>query len=193
MSQPQPSLTEETRSALAGSWRLVAGRRDAPGYFFTDLRGLTSSFIALLVSVAVTFLISALIVPAGAGVSTFAALVQNALLYAGIMGSSWVVLRLTGLTDKFIAFVTVENWINAIVSAILAVVALMTFSAELILILAVVIGFLARINNARLVVGMKAGQIVMLIVVQTIGMMIALLAVGVLYGPAAAPEMGFSG
>ena len=45
MSQQQPSLYEETRSALAGSWRLVAGRRDAPGYFFTDLRGLASSFI----------------------------------------------------------------------------------------------------------------------------------------------------
>lgn len=189
VSQPQPTLFEEARSALTGSWRLIVGRRDAPGYFFTDLRGLTSSFIALLVSVAVTFLISAMVAPTGTGISTFVALVQNALLYAGIMGASWVVLRLTGLTDKFIAFVTVENWVNAIVSVILAVVALVTFSAELILILAVVIGFLARINNARLVVGMKAGQIVMLIVVQTIGMMIALLAVGAIYGPAPTPEL----
>jgi hypothetical protein len=105
------------------------------------------------------------------------------------MSASWVVLRLTGLSEKFVAFVTVENWVNAIVSVILAVVALITFSAELILILAVVIGFLARINNARLVVGMKAGQIVMLIVVQTIGMMIALLAVGALYGPTPTPEL----
>lgn len=189
MSQPQPTLIEETRSAVVGSWRLIIGRRDAPGYFFTDLRGLASSFIALLASLVVTFLFSALITPAGAGISTFAALVQNALLYLGIMSASWVVLRLTGLSEKFVAFVTVENWVNAIVSVILAVVALITFSTELILILAVVIGFLARINNARLVVGMKAGQIVMLIVVQTIGMMIALLAVGALYGPAPTPEL----
>jgi len=188
LSQPQPSLVEETRSAIAGSWRLIAGRRDAPGFFFTDLRGLASSFIALLASVLVTFLISALLAPAGAGISTFAALVQNALLYGGIMGASWVVLRITGLSDKFIAFVTVENWVNAVVSMVLAAVALLTTSAELILVFAVVVGFLARINNARLVVGMKAGQIVMLIVVQTIGMMIALLAVGVLYGPTAAPD-----
>lgn len=189
MSQPQPTLAEETRSALVGSWRLILGRRDAPGYFFTDLRGLASSFIALLVSVAVTFLISALLVPEGAGGSTFAALVQNALLYAGIMGSSWVVLRLTGHTERFVAFVTVENWVNAIVSVLLAFVALATLSAELILILAVVIGFVARINNARLVVGMKAGQIVMLIVVQTIGMMIALLAVAAIFGPVPTPEV----
>ena len=189
VSQPQPTLAEETRSALVGSWRLILGRRDAPGYFFTDLRGLASSFIALLVSVAVTFLISALLVPEGAGGSTFAALVQNALLYAGIMGSSWVVLRLTGHTERFVAFVTVENWVNAIVSVLLAFVALATLSAELILILAVVIGFVARINNARLVVGMKAGQIVMLIVVQTIGMMIALLAVAAIFGPVPTPEV----
>lgn len=189
MSSAQPSLPEETRSALIGSWRLILGRRDAPGYFFTDLRGLASSFIALLVSVLATFGISALVAPAGVSGSTFAALVQNALLYAGIMGSSWVVLRITGLTGRFVAFVTVENWINAIVSILLALVALVTLSAELILFLAVIIGFLARINNARLVVGMKAGQIVMLIVVQTIGMMIALLAVGALYGPMPAPDM----
>lgn len=189
MTQSQPTLSEETRSAIVGSWRLVIGRRDAPSYFSTDMRGLASSFVALLVSVLVTFLISALVAPAGAGGSTFVALVQNALLYAGIMGASWVVLRLTNLTDKFVAFVTVENWVNAIVSIILALVALVTLSAELILVLAVVIGFLARINNARLVVGMKAGQIVMLIVVQTIGMMIALLAVGMLYGPMPTPEM----
>ncbi|MAN76276.1 MAG: hypothetical protein CML24_03520 [Rhizobiales bacterium] len=189
MSQAQPTLLEETRSAVAGTWRLIVGRRDAPGYFFTDMRGLTSSFIALLVSVAVTFLISALVAPGEAEVSTFAALVQNALLYAGIMGGSWVVLRLTGLTEKFAAFVTVENWVNAVVSIALAFVALVTTSAELILLLAVVIGFLARINNARLVVGMKAGQIVMLIVVQTIGMLVALLAVGVLYGPVPTPEI----
>src|SRR5690606_8920761 len=107
---------------LIGSWRLIIGQRDAPGYFFTDLRGLTSSFIAMLVSVAVAFLISSLIAPEGAGISTFAALVQNALLYAGIMGASWVVLRLTGLSDKFVGFVTVENWVNAIVSVLLAVV-----------------------------------------------------------------------
>lgn len=182
MSNPQPDFLQETRSAIVGSLRLIAGRRDAPGYFFTDLRGLASSFIALLVSVAVTFVFSALVAPEGAGGSTFAALIQNALLYAGIMGGSWVVLRLTGLSEKFVAFVTVENWVNAIVSVVLAVVALVTLSAELILILAVVIGFLARINNARLVVGMKAGQIVMLIVVQTIGMMIALLVVGAVFG-----------
>ncbi|WP_417583917.1 hypothetical protein [Pelagibacterium sp.] len=189
MSQAQPTLLEETRSAFVGTWRLIAGRRDAPGYFFTDMRGLASSFIALLISVAITFLISALVVPSGSEVSTFAALVQNALLYAGIMSASWVVLRLTGLSEKFTAFVTVENWVNAIVSIALAVVALVTVSAELILILAVVIGFLARINNARLVVGMKAGQIVMLIVVQTIGMMFALLAVEALYGTVPTPEM----
>lgn len=143
----------------------------------------------MLVSVVVTFLISALVAPGGTEVSTFAALVQNALLYAGIMSASWVVLRLTGLTDRFTAFVTVENWVNAIVSIALAFVALVTVSAELILLLAVVIGFLARINNARLVVGMKAGQIVMLIVVQTIGMLIALLAVGLIYGPMPTPEI----
>jgi len=46
-----------------------------------------------------------------------------------------------------------------------------------------------RQDEKRLVVGMKAGQIIMLIVVQTIGMMIALLAVGAIYGPATAPEL----
>src|SRR5690606_1327353 len=154
VSQPVPTLLEETRAALAGSWRLVAGRRDAPGYFSTDMRGLVSSFIALLISVAITFLASGVVAPAGAEISTFAALLQNALSYAGIMAPTWVIFNLLGFAGRFVAFVTVENWLTAFVNLAVTGAALFSGNTLLTVIVAAagVITLVARINNGRLVV-----------------------------------------
>ena len=191
VSQPLPTLLEETRAALAGSWRLVAGRRDAPGYFSTDMRGLVSSFIALLISVAITFLASGVVAPAGAEISTFAALLQNALSYAGIMAPTWVIFNLLGFAGRFVAFVTVENWLTAFVNLAVTGAALFSGNTLLTVIVAAagVITLVARINNARLVVGMKAAQIAMLVVAQIVGTLVALLINVSLFGLPYVPEM----
>lgn len=191
MSQPLPTLIEEARSALGGSWRLIVGRRDAPNYFFTDPRGLVSSFIALLMSVAATFLASAFVAPAGAEISTFSALVQNVLGYAGIMAPTWVIFNLLGFAGKFVAFVTVENWLTTIVNLAVTCAALVSGSSLLAMIVAVaaIASLVGRVNNGRLVVGMKAAQIAMLVVAQIVGTLAALLINVALFGLPNVPEL----
>lgn len=178
----QPTIAEETKAAINGSWRLLIGRRDAGQYFSEDLRGLATSFIALILSVVITFGMSAILGPAEQQISSFPLLVQNALLYLGITGASWAVLRVTGKQDRFVPYLVVENWINAVLSVVLAVMALVTRSGELVVFVALIAGLVARINNARIIVGLSVGQIVMLIVAQTVGLMLALGMVGILYG-----------
>lgn len=173
MSTPPPSLQQETAYAAQGSWRLLIGRRDAPGFFVTDLRGLVSSFIALLVSIAIT-LGAASLGPGQAQVSSFALIFTNAVLYGALVAASWAVLRMVGKGDRFIAFLTVDNWLNAFISAVLTLAGLVGFSGEVVMVVAVVAGLVARINNARLVVGLNLGQIVMLMIAQVVGVVIGL-------------------
>lgn len=190
MAQPLPTFAQELTLAVQGSWRLLIGRRDVGQYYAEDLRGLATSFIALIGSVVITFAMSAML-NAGAPteISSFSLLVQNALLYGGITLASWVVLRLTSKTDRFVPYLVVENWINAILSVLLAILALVTRSGELVVFVALIAGLVARINNARLIVGLGIAQIVMLIIVQSIGLMIALLIAGAIFGPEAAPQI----
>jgi hypothetical protein len=173
VSATAPTFQQEAAHAAQGSWRLLIGRRDAPGFFETDLRGLVSSFIALFVSIAVT-LGTAALVRNGAGITSIALVFTNAVLYGALVITSWMVLRLVGKADRFVPFLTVDNWLNAFISIVLALAGLVGLSSEVVMFAAIVAGLAARINNARLVVGLNVGQIVMLMVAQVIGVMIAL-------------------
>ncbi|WP_157970022.1 hypothetical protein [Pelagibacterium sediminicola] len=177
MSATPPSLQQETFHAAQGAWRLLIGRRDAPGYFDTSLRGLVSSFIALFASIAIT-LGAAALSQTGTGVSSFALVVTNAVLYAALVAASWVVLQAVGKREKFVPFLAVDNWLNAFISIVLALVGLMGLSGEMVMFAAIVAGLAARINNARLVAELSVGQIVMLMVAQVIGVFIGLAVLG---------------
>lgn len=178
MSVPPPSLQQETIDAAQGSWRVLIGRRDAPGYFDTGLRGLVSSFIALLASIAIT-LGAAALTRTDAGVSSLSLVVTNAVLYAALVAASWAVLRAVGKSEKFIPFLAVDNWLNAFISIILALAGLVGLSGEMVMFAAIVAGLAARINNARLIAELNVGQIVMLMIAQVIGVFIGLGVLGV--------------
>lgn len=181
-----PTMSEEIAAAVVGCGRLLIGRRDVQTYFAQDTRGLVTSFIALVCSVGLTLLLSELLTSGPQEGSSFALLVQNAILFAGITGASWVTLKLAGKPDRFVPYLVADNWINAVLAVVLAVIAVIARSPEAVLVVAAVAGLVARVNNARLIVGLSIGHIVMLIVVQTIGLMIALLVVGIVFGGAAA-------
>lgn len=184
MSQSSPTLIEETRAAAQGAWRLLIGRRDAPGYFYVGLPGLVSSFIALVLSMAIALGISALTRSGSGPLSSFDLLIGNAILYGALTGAAWITLRFTGKADRFVPYLVVDNWINALLSALLAVLGLVGVSGDVVLFAAVVAGLAAKINNARLVVGMGIGQIVLLFVGQIIGALIGLVILGAMVGPA---------
>lgn len=178
MSAHNPTFAEETINAAQGGWRLLIGRRDAPQYFLEDTRALVSSFIALLISIAITLAASALMRPTGGELTSFVLVFTNAVLYAALVGASWVVLRFAGKADRFVAFLTVDNWLNALISVVLALIGLFGVGSDVVLLAAVVAGLAARINNARLVVGLKAGQIVLLMIGQAVGVMVGLSVLG---------------
>ncbi|WP_196259935.1 hypothetical protein [Pelagibacterium limicola] len=173
MSAIPPTFQQEAANAAQGAWRLLIGRRDAPGYFEIDLRGLVSSFIALMVSIAIT-LGAAALTRTGAGITSLVLVFTNVVLYAALVAASWAVLRALGKSDKFVPFLTVDNWLNAFISIILALAGLVGLSGEVVMFVAIVAGLAARINNARLVVGLNVGQIVMLMIAQVVGVVLGL-------------------
>lgn len=187
MSAQPLSFAQEATYAANGSWRLLIGRREAPGYFSKDMRGLVSSFIALLLSVAVTLVFNAFVAPPETTLTSFDLFFSNAVLYLVLTGASWVALRILDVADKFVAYLSVDNWVNAILSVVLAVLGLVNPAGDIVLFLALVAGLAARINNARLVVGLRAGGIVVLMVGQAIGVLIGLMMVGAILGPALQP------
>lgn len=186
MSQSNPTLIEETRAAAQGAWRLLIGRRDAPGYFYLGLTGLVSSFIALVVAMAIALAASALGRTAAGPLSSFDLLMGNAVLYATLCGAAWITLRLTGKGDRFVPYLVVDNWINALLSTVLAVVGLIGVGADIVLFAAIVAGLAAKINNARLIIGMRIGQIALLFAGQIIGALVGLILLGLMIGPALA-------
>lgn len=168
---------------MQGSWRILIGRRDASTYFTTDMRGLVSSFIALLFSVGFTLAMSAMVPQAEGMLSSFAVFFTNAVLYAMLVAASWVTLRLLGFLDRFVAYLTADNWVNAVISVVLALLGPILAGNDGMLVVALIVGLVARINIARLVVGLKAWGVVALIVGQAVGMMIGLMIVGSMLAP----------
>jgi hypothetical protein len=171
------SFVEEAREATRGVLALIVGDRGASRYFsFTQL-GLVSSFIAVL---AVTIVELVVLAALGAG-GIFSAAVQTALIYGAVIGASWLYLRQIGRPDAMIPFVVTINWANAVLTVVMLATTLLGLSfLQLILLVA---GVVLSINIARLVMTLRAMQIVLLIVVQAVGLVAALLLIVVLFPP----------
>jgi hypothetical protein len=171
------SFVEEVRDATRGVLALVVGDRTASRYFsFTQL-GLVSSFIAVLIVTAAELVVLAAL---GAG-GIFSASVQTILIYAAVLGTSSLYLRQIGRSDALIPFIVTINWANAVLSVVMLVTTLLGLSfLQLVILIA---GIVLSINIARLVMTLRAMQIVMLIVVQAVGLIAALLLIVLLFPP----------
>lgn len=174
VSSTPPTLQQETVSAAQGSWRILIGRRDALSYFETDQRGLVSSFIALFVSIAVTLTTTALMHSGASAVSSFSLIFTNLILYTSLVAASWVVLKVLGKADRFVPFLAVDNWLNAFISVILALTTFVGLTGDTVMFAAIIAGLAARINNARIVVGLNVSQIILLMVAQVVGVVVGL-------------------
>lgn len=170
MSAPSTTFLQEAITAAQGSWRLLIGRRDAPAYFDVGLQGLVSSFVALFASIGLTLATTALVHPGG-DITSFALVITNAVLYATLVAASWAVLRALGKVDKFVPFIAVDNWLNAYISIVMAIVGLFGAGGDVVMFIAVVAGLAARINNARLIAELSVGQIIMLMAAQVVGVL----------------------
>ncbi len=169
MPESNTTIIEETRSAVQGLLALITGDRGASRFYnFTDA-GLVTSFIAVLAVTALELVATAAL---GAG-HIFTSLVQTALIYAAVLGTSAIYLRQIGRRDAFVPFVVTINWANAILSLVMLVTVLLGLSFLGILFL--VIGVVVSINIARLIMTLRAMQIVLLIIAQAVGLIAAVL------------------
>lgn len=177
MPERNDTLVDEARAAVRGVFALVVGDRSAPRYFSFTQAGLVGSFIAVLIITPVELVFTATLGMGG----VFKLFVQNALLYAGFLGATWLYLRLIGRTDALVPFMVATNWANAILSIVSLAVALLGLSFLGIALL--LVGLIVLINTARLVMTLKAMQVVLLTVVQSVGIIAISLLILALFPP----------
>jgi len=167
----------EARNAARGVFALVMGDRKAAGYFVLTQAGLVASFIAVLVTTALVLIITAAL---GAG-GLFSGLVQNIIVYVGLIGASALYLRQIGRSDALLPFMVALNWSNAILALIMLVVLMLGVGA--LLLVAMIAGIVISVNIARLIMTLKPLQIVLLIIAQVVGLFFALIVLALVFPP----------
>lgn len=182
MPETNNSLVEETRAAARGLMALLTGDRGAARYFTFTQAGLVSSFIAVLFVTGIELVATA----AMGGGGVFAGLVQHVIVYAAVVGSSALYLRQIRRWDALVPFVVTLNWCNAILSLVMLVTLLLGLTFLSIIFL--IAGIVLSINIGRLVMTLKPLQIVLLIIAQAVGLVVAVLLLLVIF-PLSPDEM----
>lgn len=187
MPQPNSSFFEEARDAALGAWALALGRRDAAQYFDFSLRGLVSSFIALVLAIAIAgFAPLVLGVDAGPASATQAT-IANVTVYAAQIGAAWLFLRRIGRLDGLIPFLVATNWVAFLGGLMLAVSPLFG-PLGLVILFAVAIGILViYINIGRHLVTLSPLYIGLLLATEILASLVALVILALMFPPPALP------
>lgn len=175
MPETNITLVDEARAAARGLMALLTGDRGAARYFTFTQAGLVSSFIAVLFATGVELVAGA----AMGGGGMFAGLVQQVIIYAAVVGASALYLRQIGRWDALVPFVVTLNWSNAILSLVMLVTLLLGLTFLSIIFL--IAGIVLSINIGRLVMTLKPLQIVLLIIAQAVGLVVAVLLLLMIY------------
>jgi len=179
------TLIEEGRSAATGTWALLRGRQTAADWFDFSPRGLAGSFIAFVIAVGVNAMLPDILGSAPEGSSAFEALVMVIILYAVQVAAAALALRQMGRLDGLVPYLVADNWATFFITSLSILMALLHLNGDFALLILGVLVIIVEINIARLVVTLRAMQIVMFLVAQLIGVAIALMFIGALLPPAA--------
>lgn len=174
-------IFEEAKQAARGVWGLIVGDRNAPSHFNFGQDGLITSFLALLVVLALQ-----LLVQVASGLGAFESALMAVLIYASVLGVSVVFLRQQGRSDALVPFIVTTNWFNAAVSLgslALVLSGLMMLLSGLVVIALLVLELVVFINIGRIILTFKASQIVLLLIVQFVGVMLALIVMFMILPP----------
>jgi hypothetical protein len=148
---------------------LLTGDRGASRYYSFTQAGLVSSFIGMLFVTGIELIVTA----AMGGGGMFAGLVQQVVIYGAVVGASALYLRQIGRWDALVPFVVTLNWSNAILSLVMLVTLLL--GLRFLGIIFLIAGIVLSINIGRLVMTLKPLQIVLLIIAQAVGLLVAVL------------------
>lgn len=177
MAKQSTTLFEEFLAGLSGTWALLRGDRSAPAAFDFSQRGLTGSFIALILATSVNALLPVLLGIKTAG-PLWMAMVTVTLAYGAQMGFSALALRQMQRLDGFLPYVVGENWSTVVLILIGAILMLAGLPPEAAIVIIGIAGIIIKINIARLIVTLSPWQIAILLVAQLVGGAIGLLLIG---------------
>jgi hypothetical protein len=175
------TIVEEMTAAGRGVLALIMGDRKAPSYFDLSLRGLAGSFIAFLAVTLANALLPVLMGATGPSASIFRAVATIGILFAFQIGFSALVLRQLGRLDGLLPYLVADNWATFFITIGTAILALVGFSGDMVLIVVGILVIVVEINIARLIVTLSPVQIAMFIVAQLVGVSIGLLVVGMMF------------
>lgn len=172
------TLIEEMMLAGRGVVALLMGRRDAPQYFDLTLRGLAGSFVAFLVATTLNAYLPVMLSSAPEGTSAAQALLVVGVLYAVQMGFSAIVLNQLGRLDGLVPYLVAGNWGTFFVTLFTLLLSFASFDGGLALLMIGILVIVIEINTARIIVTLKPMQIVMFLVAQMVGVLLALTIIG---------------
>lgn len=180
----RPTFLEELMASGRGVIALLIGNREAPKFFDTSQRGLVTSFIALLIAVAIRAFLP--IIMSSEHDSALSSVAQYAVLFALQFAFTLIVLRQLKRMDTLVPYLIADNWVTFFLTLILAAIVAAGIgndadSADGIAIVFGIILIVIEVNIGRLVMGLTPLQIAMLIIAQIVGLLIAVVIIYYLF------------
>ena len=171
-------------AAGRGVMALLVGNRHAQSFFDLTQRGLVTSFIALLVAVAIRTFLPFLV--SQVHDSALSSVAQYAILFIAQLGCTLIVLNQIKRMDTLIPYLIADNWVTFFLTLILAALVAAGLggdadSADGIAIVFGIILIVIEVNIGRLVMGLPPLQIAMLIVAQIVGLLIGVVLIYFLF------------
>lgn len=177
------TILDEFVAAMRGCVALVMGRREAPSYFDFSQKGLVGSLIAVVLAIGLTGywpLLTGVPLPPGSATQS---ILMNTVLFIAQAGTAFLALRQMGRQDGFIPYMVASNWVTLLVALISPFTFLLGPAGLLVVLLVVVVALSTFINVGRLVVTLKPLQIGLLFLSQAVGVVFAIVLLGLILGP----------
>jgi hypothetical protein len=180
----RPTFLEELMAAGRGVIALLTGDRKAAGFFDLSQRGLATSFIALLIAVAIRAFLP--IVVSQVHDSALSSVAQYAILFVAQLGFTLIVLNQIKRMDAFASYLIADNWVTFFLTLILAALVAAGLGGDVdtadgIAIVFGIILIIIEVNIGRLVMGLPPLQIAMLIIAQIVGLLIGVVLIYFLF------------
>jgi hypothetical protein len=175
----QQNFIEEMMAAGRGVFAILVGNRKAGDYFSFDYRGLAGAIIALTLSVAIYSALPFLLGLSAPGefsrIFLFSA-ANEAIQF----GFAAIVLRQLGRMDGFLAYVVASSWSTFFANAIIIAITAAGMPADFLALPLGIVAIVLIANIARLIVGLTALQIAMLIIAQLVSVVVGIVLFGFL-------------
>ena len=177
----QSTFIEEMMAAGRGVLGLVTGDRQSGSYFDLSRRGLSGSFIALLLVTALNAVLPTVLGVEGPAGSITRGIAMVALLFALQIGFSAIVLRQLNRMDGLTPYLVADNWATFFLTLISSALAAAGVTNDFTLIVLAIVVLIIEVNIARLIVTLSPLQIAMFLVAQLVGVLIGLWLIGMLF------------